>query len=74
MPLKRMRDVPWTDPGDAQTHAVMATVFEKTSRFREAADALRRALSIDPLDPEWLERAAALKGCADYDALPPDTG
>jgi tetratricopeptide (TPR) repeat protein len=57
------------DPGDAQTHAVMATVFENTSRFREAMQELTRAISIDPR-PEWRERAAALKGRADYDALP----
>ncbi|HUR21868.1 MAG TPA: tetratricopeptide repeat protein [Vicinamibacterales bacterium] len=57
------------DPGDAQTHVVMATVFENTDRPREAVSALNRAVNIDPR-PEWRERAAALKGRADDAALP----
>jgi tetratricopeptide (TPR) repeat protein len=57
------------DPGDAQTHVVMATVFENPGRPREAANALTRAVAIDPR-PEWRERAAALTARADNEALP----
>ncbi len=59
------------DPGDAQTHVVMATVFENQGRLREAADALARAVKIDPR-PEWRDKAAALTSRADNDALPPE--
>lgn len=57
------------DAGDAETHAVMATVFEAGGRWRDAADALAKALAIDPR-AEWRERAAALAARADFEALP----
>jgi Tfp pilus assembly protein PilF len=57
------------DSGDAQTHVVIATVFENTGRPREAAAELNRAVAIDPR-PEWRERAAAMTARADDEALP----
>jgi Tfp pilus assembly protein PilF len=59
------------DPGDAQTHMVMATVLENTGRAREALDEINRALKIEPR-PEWRDRAAALRNRADHEALPPE--
>ncbi|MBK9239245.1 MAG: tetratricopeptide repeat protein [Acidobacteria bacterium] len=57
------------DNGDAEAHAVMASVLEAHGRPREAAAALARAIRIDPRQ-EWRDRAAALTARADFDALP----
>jgi len=57
------------DAGDAQTHVVMASVLEAHGRLREAADALARAIRIDPRQ-EWRDRAASLTARADFNALP----
>ena len=59
------------DPGDAETHIVMATVLESLGRAREALDEVNRALKIEPR-PEWRDRAAALRNRADHEALPPE--
>lgn len=59
------------DPGDAQTHIVMATVLESSGRAREALEEINRALKIEPR-PEWRDRAAALRNRADHEALPPE--
>jgi len=57
------------DPGDAETHAVLATVLEAHGRLRDAAEAFARATALDPR-PEWRDRAAALVARADFNALP----
>jgi len=57
------------DSGDAETHAVMATVLEASGRWREAAEALAKAQAIEPR-AEWRERVAALTARADFEALP----
>jgi tetratricopeptide (TPR) repeat protein len=57
------------DDGDAETHAVLATVLEAHGLLRDAADALSRAIALNPR-AEWRDRAATLVSRADFDALP----
>jgi Tfp pilus assembly protein PilF len=57
------------DAGDAEAHVVMASVLEAHGRLREAADALARAMAINPR-AEWRDRATALRARADFNTLP----
>ncbi|NQW05699.1 MAG: tetratricopeptide repeat protein [Acidobacteria bacterium] len=57
------------DAGDAETHAVLATVLEAHGRLRDAAEAFARAAALDPR-PEWRERAATLRARVEFEALP----
>jgi tetratricopeptide (TPR) repeat protein len=60
-----------TDAGDPEALIVLADVLEAGARYREAADALARAVKIDPR-PAWRTRAETMKSRADYAALPDD--
>jgi tetratricopeptide (TPR) repeat protein len=57
------------DDGDAEAQAALASVCEAKGQYKEAADALARAVAIDPR-PAWRNRVEPLRAKAAAAAIP----